>query len=627
MDIQYRRDMNHTYMVLESTDAAVLESYETRILLTNRIPGLLPCSLQYLDNRTCFCYDTTSRQSLATGLEGREITFREMRDILGSILSVMKGMEEYLLSLRHLVLTPEQIYLVPDTLEAGLCFAPFYERETREGLLAVTEFLLSHTGKGSQDAVILGSRFSHALRQPNTQMPDLERILYGELPGCEDYMGNAAIFRESAGLSGGPGFYANSAGNPYAQDGLGSATGMPGSGAAGTPEGTSFKSNLGGRAGRERQGEFGWKNGLPGQGELGWKNGQPGQGELGWKNGLPGQGDSGRKAGKSFRDDYEEKAGNALKRDFEGKSGETSQRAFGGEKAHRASQGVKICWYVAAVVLAGAVLVAGVYVFLHYYNGVLPTWPFLAGACVVVVGAVLLVFIVRRKVLKKSWPRENGAEEPYVPFGEGKAPSPYQGAYGGAAGVHGSHSVFGSTDAVVGYSMSGFGTFANAGMTGASSVSPSQDIKGSPLMEPGLTTILAPPKEDLTKAGLVSDNGPDQGKEFGLSAKRTRIGKLAGHADICTDSPAVSRLHAEIICKGEAFYIRDLNSRNGTSVNDELLAGNTEKLLRDGDRLKLADRVFIFRQPVAERPEGGGGPAADSGNTEERQNTHVGPDN
>ena len=48
MDIEYRRDMNHNYMIVKSAGSDIPDDYETRVLITNRIPGLLTCRMQYM---------------------------------------------------------------------------------------------------------------------------------------------------------------------------------------------------------------------------------------------------------------------------------------------------------------------------------------------------------------------------------------------------------------------------------------------------------------------------------------------------------------------------------------------------------------------------------------------------
>ena len=64
------------------------------------------------------------------------------------------------------------------------------------------------------------------------------------------------------------------------------------------------------------------------------------------------------------------------------------------------------------------------------------------------------------------------------------------------------------------------------------------------------------------------------------------------------DSEVVSRVHADIRIEGDAYYIEDVGSSNGTYINHApLLRGNRHRL-RAGDRIALGkgDLVtFIFQ--------------------------------
>jgi pSer/pThr/pTyr-binding forkhead associated (FHA) protein len=61
-------------------------------------------------------------------------------------------------------------------------------------------------------------------------------------------------------------------------------------------------------------------------------------------------------------------------------------------------------------------------------------------------------------------------------------------------------------------------------------------------------------------------------------------------------SPFISRRHATIERKGRAYFLTDLGSRHGTSLNGKRLAPGEPRELRDGDRLSLArdEVVLIF---------------------------------
>ena len=68
------------------------------------------------------------------------------------------------------------------------------------------------------------------------------------------------------------------------------------------------------------------------------------------------------------------------------------------------------------------------------------------------------------------------------------------------------------------------------------------------------------------------------------------IGRRAPEAmGVLQDAPkTVGRMHAEISRSGDGFFIRDLNSRNGTMLNGRLLPPNELTPLNDGDKVSLA---------------------------------------
>lgn len=74
-----------------------------------------------------------------------------------------------------------------------------------------------------------------------------------------------------------------------------------------------------------------------------------------------------------------------------------------------------------------------------------------------------------------------------------------------------------------------------------------------------------------------------------------RLGKEKSYVDyFVSNNAAVSRSHADIILRGDKYFVTDLNSKNHTYVNDEQLPCYTEIEIHDGDRLRLGNEEFIF---------------------------------
>jgi pSer/pThr/pTyr-binding forkhead associated (FHA) protein len=98
------------------------------------------------------------------------------------------------------------------------------------------------------------------------------------------------------------------------------------------------------------------------------------------------------------------------------------------------------------------------------------------------------------------------------------------------------------------------------------------------------TVCVAP--RPRTSAELEVTYGPTR---FVIGAQRRRltIGRQATH-DICIDHAAVSRLHAEVVVRGDKFVLAD-KSTNGTYVYPD--TGQTIRLLRDETTLSGQGRI------------------------------------
>ena len=85
------------------------------------------------------------------------------------------------------------------------------------------------------------------------------------------------------------------------------------------------------------------------------------------------------------------------------------------------------------------------------------------------------------------------------------------------------------------------------------------------------------------------------GQKYELNQPKMVMGR---HPDceIVIDAGAVSRQHAQIILADDNFYIEDLQSRNGTYVNDRRIEGR--KLLCHADSLRICDIGFRFEDDV-----------------------------
>jgi Nif-specific regulatory protein len=89
---------------------------------------------------------------------------------------------------------------------------------------------------------------------------------------------------------------------------------------------------------------------------------------------------------------------------------------------------------------------------------------------------------------------------------------------------------------------------------------------------------------------LAAIAGKLKGSVFPLNDEPVVIGRETA-AEICLADRAVSRRHSRVEQKGDQFWISDLQSLNGTFVNDVPVK---QRALQHGDRIRIGDTQFLF---------------------------------
>ncbi len=112
--------------------------------------------------------------------------------------------------------------------------------------------------------------------------------------------------------------------------------------------------------------------------------------------------------------------------------------------------------------------------------------------------------------------------------------------------------------------------------------------------------------------------GANQGATIALEGERFVIGRNP-ECGIVIPVTSVSREHAQILRLQNKFHIEDMQSRNGTYVNNQAITGRTQ--LKHNDRIRICDFLAVFVDPKAgETNDDDGG--QDNASTVEATLTH-----
>lgn len=104
------------------------------------------------------------------------------------------------------------------------------------------------------------------------------------------------------------------------------------------------------------------------------------------------------------------------------------------------------------------------------------------------------------------------------------------------------------------------------------------------------------------------------GRSYDLTMDRTTVGRVEDNAFTIPES-SVSSHHCEVLLKGNEVLVRDLDSTNGTFINDERI---TEGVLKPGQILRLGQLELRLET-------GAGTPANASGGKKQLDHTLIVP--
>ena len=536
MRAEYKRDVNHNYLILQEEGVTDTSSYQVRMLAGNVIPSILKCHLQNLDGQVLFSYDVTSKQSVSMLFEEKKLKGKDLRLIFGGFVRVMEELTEYLMNPEYLVLQPEYIFLDVESERVYFCCLPGLHREVQDQFRELVEYILPKMDHEDQDAVMLGYGIYRKALEPGFQLETVKAAVYQnreEAAGEED--GEA---EDEIDFSGG------------------------------------YK--------EERIEKAGF-----------WDRGEERSEKKGEKRTTHGK----RQAAEIMETDS---AWDADDRREVRQAGDSGQgKAFEWKWIAGCGVGVLVMLGILAASLLG-------------YLPWLPAELVMACGILALGAGAFAAWIADRKKKRQEYVSdwrnlESGAQVKAVETcaGTGSAAGKKKMTGGAKSGKVTKRE---TTAKAEGKSMSNrrlserlydenwedFPAVHDKRVSESFMASEDQPHP-EPLQEQELygETVVLCAGQNRGPASLVSRE-PGELATIYLEQETTVVGKLATASDAVIPVPTVSRVHARIRKKDGEYYLVDLNSRNGTAVNGQMLKGNEEYQLQDEDQVDFAQARYVF---------------------------------
>ena len=113
MNVYYKNNLKTAYLVVEGQEQEN-EDYQIAMLQENKIPGLLPMHVRYVDNLSNYFYDISGLQSLGAKYEKEKLQRAQMKRLIQDLLNVIQEARNYMLDEEKILLDPAYIFCEKD---------------------------------------------------------------------------------------------------------------------------------------------------------------------------------------------------------------------------------------------------------------------------------------------------------------------------------------------------------------------------------------------------------------------------------------------------------------------------------------------------------------------------------
>ena len=177
MEGKYSETMHKKELVLweESVDGG--PGFYAEMVSRNRISGIVPFTIEESEMKLHYRYDIGTKCALTECKEYTKMNHDQIEKLVRGIVSIIDRGREYLIDEKDFVLSPEYIFLAPDSDQLYLCCYPLLQKELRQQLTEVFEYLLCNIDYKDLSAVRLAYELYMKSRQTGFGFVDLLEIL------------------------------------------------------------------------------------------------------------------------------------------------------------------------------------------------------------------------------------------------------------------------------------------------------------------------------------------------------------------------------------------------------------------------------------------------------------------
>lgn len=176
MNINFKKDISASYMVIEKVEEFSKNDFAVKMLSNNDIPGLLKVDHENLNGSYDLRYDISSMQAFSILFEKRPVTYEQLRAFIFSLKALVDVTGEYLLDINNVILKQQCFFADSAGKEYRYCYFPYYKGDFKLELRIILKALLAMVDHADERVLLLAYDLHNAASSENYVIEDLALI-------------------------------------------------------------------------------------------------------------------------------------------------------------------------------------------------------------------------------------------------------------------------------------------------------------------------------------------------------------------------------------------------------------------------------------------------------------------
>lgn len=177
LEYEYRRSMQKNELLLWSDEVAKKPEYYELMFLHNRMPGVLQFVQEESGEGFRYCYDITTKQSVAERYEQEKVTREPLQKLIRDIIQIIEAGREFLIDEADYVIRPECVFFAKDSEQLFLCCYPSLQKKIREQLVELFEYLMGKIDYSDASAVVMVYELYMRCKSESCSFAELLQVL------------------------------------------------------------------------------------------------------------------------------------------------------------------------------------------------------------------------------------------------------------------------------------------------------------------------------------------------------------------------------------------------------------------------------------------------------------------